>query len=291
MTDPAESAGQPAAGGRPSPASGRSGSPVAVVTGATLVDPGGLNIGGAITTALVQRGLRVVVADVDLPGAQALADQLNTATGETVVRAVETDIRSEEQVQRLVAETVRTFGRLDAVANNAGIFPGGDGQVGDLDIEVWDDVMAVNVRGAMLLTKHALPHLLLAGGAIVNTSSTHSFAGDARLTGYGASKAALNALTMYTATQYAGRGVRCNAVCPGTTTSPPAQRMPEPYKAAYRRQTLNPSLNGPAEIAAVVAFLLSEEARGINGMVIRADGGLLAHQPFVADIAAVEAAR
>jgi NAD(P)-dependent dehydrogenase (short-subunit alcohol dehydrogenase family) len=261
------------------------------VTGATLVEPGGLNIGGAITTELVRRGLRVVVADVNVPGAQALADQLNTATGETVVRAIETDIRSEEQVQHLVAETVSTFGRLDAVANNAGIFPAGDGQVGDLDSDVWDDVMAVNVRGAMLLTKHALPHLLVAGGAIVNTSSTHSFAGDLRLTGYGAAKAALNALTMYTATQYAGAGVRCNAVCPGTTTSPPAQQLPDRIRAVYERHTLNPSLNGPAEIANVVAFLLSDDARGLNGMVIRADGGLLAHQPFVADLSAGAALR
>jgi NAD(P)-dependent dehydrogenase (short-subunit alcohol dehydrogenase family) len=288
MTEQADSAGRPAEDGRRAPA--RPGSPVAIVTGATLVDPGGLNIGGAIATALVRRGLRVVVADVDAPGAQALAEQLNTAAGETVVRAMETDIRSEEQVQLLVAETVRTFGRLDAVANNAGIFPPGDGQVADLDIDVWDDVMAVNVRGAMLLTKHALPHLLVAGGAIVNTSSTHSFAGDLRLTGYGAAKAALNALTMYTATQYARSGVRCNAVCPGTTTSPPAQRLPEPIRAIYERHTLNPSLNAPADVANVIAFLLSEESRGVNGMVIRADAGFLSHQPFVADfmVAAAE---
>ena len=281
MTEQADSAGRPAADGRP--ASARTGSPVAIVTGATWVDPGGLNIGGAIATELVRRGLRVVVADVDAVGARALEERINTEAGETVVRAVETDIRSEEQVQRLVAETVGTFGRLDAVANNAGIFPGGDGPVGELAIDVWDDVMAVNVRGAMLLTKHALPHLLVAGGAIVNTSSTHSFAGDLRLTGYGAAKSALNALTMYTATQYARSGVRCNAVCPGSTMSPPAQRLPEPVRAVYERHTLNPSLAAPADIANVVAFLLSDEARSVNGMIIRADGGLLAHQPFVAD--------
>ncbi|MEV6985926.1 SDR family oxidoreductase [Sphaerisporangium sp. NPDC051017] len=257
---------------------------VAIVTGATVVEPGGLNIGGAIATELVAAGAKVVLADVNTEGADALADRLNDATAGKVALAVPTDIRVEAQIERLVAEAVSTFGRLDIVANNAGIFPRADGRVGDLAIEVWDDVMAVNVRGAMLLTKHALPHLVAAGsGAIVNTSSTHSFAGDLQLTGYGASKAAVNALTLYTATQYARQGIRCNAVCPGTTLSPPVQQAPEEFRASYERHTLNPRLNTPQDLAKVVAFLASDDARGINGMLIRVDGGLLAHQPFFAD--------
>ncbi|MFF2847659.1 SDR family NAD(P)-dependent oxidoreductase [Streptomyces sp. NPDC058001] len=258
---------------------------VAIVTGATVVEPGGLNIGGAIATELVRGGARVVLADVNSDGAQALAGQLN-ADGDRVALAVPTDIRREDDIARLVAETVAAFGRIDIVANNAGIFPGGDGKVADLAIDVWDDVIAVNVRGAMLLTKHAIPHLLAAGGgAIVNTSSTHSFAGDLQLTAYGASKSAVNALTVYTATQYARQGIRCNAVCPGTTLSPPVQQAPEQFRGTYERHTLNPRLNAPEDLAKVVAFLASDDSRGINGMIVRADGGLLAHQPFTADFA------
>src|SRR5437762_7771533 len=136
---------------------------VAIVTGATWVEPGGLNIGGAIATELVAAGACVVLADVDVAASEALAERLN-AEREKVAIAVPTDIRDETQIERLVARAIDTFGRLDIVANNAGVFPGGDGKVADLAIEVWDDVMAVNVRGAMLLTKHAIPHLLAAGG-------------------------------------------------------------------------------------------------------------------------------
>jgi NAD(P)-dependent dehydrogenase (short-subunit alcohol dehydrogenase family) len=138
----------------------------------------------------------------------------------------------------------------------------------------------------MLLTKHSLPVMLAQGsGAIVNTASTHSFAGDLRLSGYGASKAAVNALTMYTATQYGGRGIRCNAICPGTTLSPPAARMPAEVQGVYRRHTLNPQLNRPEDLARAFAFLASDDASGINGAILRVDGGLLAHQPFTPDFA------
>jgi NAD(P)-dependent dehydrogenase (short-subunit alcohol dehydrogenase family) len=257
---------------------------VAIVTGATRVEPEGLNIGGAIATELVACGARVILADVNIEGAEALADRLNAGGSDRVARAVPADVREEAQLQRLVSETLSAFGGVDVVVNNAGIFPSRDAQVSDLPLEVWDDVMAVNVRGAMLLTKHALPFLLRRGaGAIVNTSSTHSFGGDLQLTAYGASKAALNALTVYTATQYGRFGIRCNAVCPGTTLSPPVQRAPVEFQQTYARHTLNPGLNTPADLANVVAFLASDDARGINGMVIRADGGLLAHQPFYAD--------
>jgi NAD(P)-dependent dehydrogenase (short-subunit alcohol dehydrogenase family) len=168
--------------------------------------------------------------------------------------------------------------------NNAGIFPGDDGDVATMAIEVWDNVMAVNVRAAMLLTKHALSHLRKNGGTIVNTSSTHALAGDTSLTGYGATKAALIALTKFTATQYGKEGVRCNAICPGTTTTPPAQALPQDIKDIYIEHTMRPDLNGPTELGKVFLFLASDDSRGINGEVIRVDGGLLAHQPFVADM-------
>lgn len=263
---------------------------VALVTGATTVQPGGLNIGGAAATEVVAEGARVVLADINIEGASALADELNQKYGPDVAIAVHTDLRDEDAIRELVATTVSTFGKLDVLFNIAGVFPAGDGDVATMPIEVWDDVMAVNVRSAMLTTKHALPHLRAGGGSIVNTASTHAFAGDTSLTGYGATKAALLALTKYTATQYGREGVRCNAICPGTTTTPPAQQLPDVIKDVYRRHTPSPDLNGPADLAKVYAFLASDDSRGINGESIRVDGGLLAHQPFVPDMNSLNAA-
>lgn len=263
---------------------------IAIVTGATTVEPGGLNIGGATATELVAEGARVVLADINIDGASALAEQLNQKYGPDVAIAVHTDLRSEEAIQQLVATTVSTFGALHLLMNIAGIFPAGDGDVATMPVEVWDNVMAVNLRSAMLTTKHALPHLRVDGGSIVNTASTHAFAGDTSLTGYGCTKAALLALTAYTATQYGAEGVRCNVICPGTTRTPPAQQLPPEITDIYRRHTLAPDLNGPVDIARVYVFLASDDSRGINGETIRVDGGLLSHQPFVPDMAAMGAA-
>lgn len=191
---------------------------IAIVTGATSVEPGGLNIGGATATELAAEGARVVVADINVEGAERLAAILNKRHGDKTALAVGIDLRHEDQIQDLVQRTVDYFGAPDIVVNNAGIFPGDDGDVATMAIEVWDNVMAVNVRAAMLLTKHALPHLRKNGGTIVNTSSTHAFAGDSSLTGYGATKAALIALTKYTATQYGKEG------CAAT----PSARVPPP---------------------------------------------------------------
>jgi len=257
---------------------------IAIVTGATFVEPGGLNIGGATATELAAEGARVVVADIDVEGAERLAKILNDRHGEKTALAYGLDLRNENEIEQLVQRTVEYFGAPGVVVNNAGIFPADDGDVATMSIETWDNVLAVNLRAAMLMTKHTLPYLREHGGSIINTASTHAFAGDNSLTGYGATKAALLALTKYTATQYGKEGVRCNAICPGTTTTPPAQALPQEIKDIYTRHTMNPTLNGPTELAKAYLFLASDDSRGINGEVIRVDGGLLAHQPFVPDM-------
>lgn len=262
---------------------------VAIVTGATTVEPGGLNIGGATATELAAGGAKVVLADINISGAQALADQLNQRHGGEVALAVQTDVRSEEQIERLVAATVDTFGEPTIVMNIAGIFPGEDGEVATMTVETWDDVFAVNLRSVMLLSKHTLPYLRKAGGAIVSTASTHGSAGDTVLSGYGASKAGVVALTKFLATQYGRDGVRCNAISPGTTSSPPAQQIPEAIKDIFRRQNLNPEMPTPEQQAKVFAFLASDDAAGINGQEVKVDAGLLSHQPMVADMLALGA--
>jgi NAD(P)-dependent dehydrogenase (short-subunit alcohol dehydrogenase family) len=258
---------------------------IAIVTGATMVEPGGVNIGGAVAAELVARGARVVLASRNIESVQRLATRLNEKHGPGAAIAVATDVRDEEQIEQLVATTVDTFGGLQILINVAGVFPVEDGDLANLSVEVWDDVMAINLRGTMLTTKHALPHLRRAGGAIVNTASTHAFAGDTGFTAYGASKAAILALTAYTATQYGREGVRCNAVCPGITVTPLYQQLPPAFFDLFRRHTPSPGLNGPEELAGLYCFLASDESKSVNGEHIRADGGLLAHQPFIADMA------
>lgn len=262
---------------------------VAIVTGATTVEPGGLNIGGATATELAANGAKVALADINLAGAQALADQLNARHGDGTALAVETDVRSEEQIERLVATTVETLGEPTIVMNIAGIFPPDDTEVAAMTVEAWDNVMAVNLRSVMLLSKHSLPYLRKAGGAIVSTASTHGSAGDTSLSGYGASKAGVIALTKFLATQYGRGGVRCNAISPGTTTSPPAQQIPEEVKEIFRRQNLNPEMPTPEQQAKVFAFLASDDAAGINGQEVKVDAGLLSHQPMMADMLALGA--
>jgi NAD(P)-dependent dehydrogenase (short-subunit alcohol dehydrogenase family) len=257
---------------------------VAIVTGATSVVPGGVNIGGAVATELAARGARVVVAARNAENAQRLAAEIEADHGPGSALAVATDVRSEEQVERLVATAVHTFGGLHVLINVAGIFLPADGDLATMSVDVWDDVMAVNLRGTMLTMKHALPHLREVGGSIVNTSSTHAFAGDINLTAYGATKAALLALTAYTATQYGHEGVRCNAVCPGVTITPPALALPAAVIALYQRHVMAPRHSSPEQMAKIYCFLASDDAAAINGEHVRADNGLLAHQPFVTDM-------
>src|SRR5690625_1770756 len=156
-------------------------------------------------------------------------------------------------------------------------------------LEACDNMIAVNLRSVMLLSKHALPYLRKAGGAIVSTASTHGSAGDTSLSGYGASKAGVIALTKFMATQYGREGVRCNAISPGTTSSPPSQNLPENIKDIFRRQNLNPEMPTPQQQAKVFAFLASDDAAGINGQEVKVDTGLLSHQPMVADMLALGA--
>ncbi|WP_055476935.1 SDR family NAD(P)-dependent oxidoreductase [Gordonia sp. HS-NH1] len=261
----------------------------AIVTGATFVEPGGLNIGGATATELVASGAKVALADTNIGGAKRLADRLNESAGSTVAIAVETDVRSEEQIEQLVRTTVAELGEPTIVMNIAGIFPPDDTEVAEMTVEAWDNVMAVNLRSVMLLSKHTLPYLRKAGGAIVSTASTHGSAGDTSLSGYGASKAGVIALTKFLATQYGREGVRCNAVSPGTTSSPPAQQLPDQIKDIFRRQNLNPEMPTPEQQAKVFVFLASDDAAGINGQEIKVDAGLLSHQPMVADMRALGA--
>src|SRR5918992_4511080 len=179
---------------------------VAIVTGAAS------GIGRACAISVGLEGASVVVADLDVDGAQRVAEHI-VEQGEQA-HAVRLDLGDPESVELLVQQTVDRLGGLDILHNNAAathLAATRDLNVADMDPEVWDETMRINLKGTMLATKFALPHMIAGGGgSIVNTSSGAGLVGDEGHTAYAVSKAAINALTLNTAAQYGKAGVRCN---------------------------------------------------------------------------------
>jgi NAD(P)-dependent dehydrogenase (short-subunit alcohol dehydrogenase family) len=197
--------------------------------------------------------------------------------------ALDVDLRDEEQIERMVAAAVQRFDGLDIVHNNAGMSPEADNDVGSLSADVWGTVMDVDARGALLVTKHAVPHLLArGGGSIINTASITALAGDVIHTSYGMAKAAMCSLAQHVAVQYGRQNIRCNAICPGMTMTPAArQDLPAELIDVFTRLTPTPELSSAEDQANIVLFLASDESRMINGQILHTDGGMLSQQPWV----------
>lgn len=248
---------------------------VAVVTG------GSGHIGTALSTTLARAGARVAVADIDAEQARAQAAALVSGGYEAL--AVEVDIASEESVGAAFAAVHEHFGGTDILVNNAAPsrVVAADAPVLDIDLATWDAVHTVLVRGALLCARHALPDMIArGGGSIVNVGSVHAHAGDLGLTAYPAAKAALGGLTRVLATQYGHLGVRCNTVTLGTIPYP---FMSEQTRQGKVRHQLVKREGQPADVANLVAFLVSPAASFLTGADYVADGGLLAHLPAYAD--------
>jgi len=263
---------------RQSPHPNRFADQIAIVTG------GASGIGEATCRRLVAEGAVVVIADVNGAQASALATELGA-------RAVarQFDAADVASVKSLISSTVERFGRLDVLHNNAAISSpevhARDRNPIDITFATWDQVMAVNVRGYLAGCKYALPIMISQGsGAIVNTASTGGFAGDITRMAYSVSKAAIIGLTRQIATHYGRQGVRCNAVAPGLVLTPGTRGAAPQVIEVMQRHLLVPEVGKPEDIAALVCFLASSEARYINGQTYIADGGMLAHNPSMADL-------
>jgi NAD(P)-dependent dehydrogenase (short-subunit alcohol dehydrogenase family) len=249
---------------------------VAVVTGA-----GGV-IGRATAARLAAEGAAVVAADLR-PEAAELTARLVRESGANAI-SVTVDVSDEPSMAALVTSTIARFGRLDVFHNNAALLATEppDGDLVDLDVGVWDAKMAVNGRGVMLGCKHAARAMLAAGqgGSIVNMASVSGLVGVDRNAAYGASKAAVIGLTRYVATMYGSAGIRCNAVAPGLVESEEMRsRLSARQFAEYAAERVLPWAAAPEDIAAVVAFLASDDARCITGQTIVVDSGTTAHRP------------
>jgi NAD(P)-dependent dehydrogenase (short-subunit alcohol dehydrogenase family) len=244
---------------------------VAIVTG------GGGGIGGATARALAREGASVLVVDVNEEAAAAVAGGIRDAGG------VAESLSEEQDVEAVMAEVVKRFGRLDVLHNNAALtdsdFLSADTAVTELSLEVWQRTLAVNLTSQMLMCKHAVPIMAdQGGGSIINMSSGASLKGDRTRTAYGVSKAGVNALTMYVATSHGKKGIRANTILPGLViTDAVRAHLKEEMLASLSKATLTPSVGQPEDIADVVVFLASDESRYITGQMLAVDGGMSAH--------------
>ena len=246
---------------------------VAIVTGA------GSGIGEATARLMAREGASVVVADINGTEAERVAAELGSAV------AAEIDVSDEPSVVRMVERAVKSFGGLDVLHNNASDASTNevDRDIVELDMAVFDRLVAVNLKGPFLGCKHAIPHMLARGsGSIVNTASIEGFVGRGLRAAYGAAKAGVVLLTKSVASQYGSRGIRCNAVAPGMVLTPAVERhrTREQLEASHVLYPM-PRLCAPADVANAVLFLASDEAAYINATTLMVDGGATVYMPSV----------
>lgn len=242
----------------------------AVVTGA------GSGIGRATAERFADEGANVVVADLDAEGGNGTVDRIEADGGEATF--VDVNVTDEEDVERMVEVACETYGGLDVAHNNAGI-EGDNAPLAEQTTDNWHRVLDVNLTGVWLAMKHELPKLVEGdGGAVVNTSSIAGLAADGSAP-YVASKHGVVGVTKAAAVDYAERGVRVNAVCPGVVRTPMVERSIEEHPDAVEAMTRDQPLGRmaePEEIASTVTWLASDEASFVNGHALPVEGGKLA---------------
>jgi NAD(P)-dependent dehydrogenase (short-subunit alcohol dehydrogenase family) len=244
----------------------------AVITGAAK------GIGRATAEVFAAGGARLVVTDIDAEGLDGLRAEL--ASRDIECEAVVGDVSDDADAQRMIKAALFRYGRLDILVANAGIIP--LGSIDESTADDWDRVMSIDGRGMFLTCKYAIEAMrTTGGGSIVCLSSISGMAGQSRQSTYGPAKFVASGLTKHLAIEWADRGIRVNAVAPGTIQTEAVRRLPEqPGGAEYieeiRRMHPMGRLGEPEEVARAIAFLASDDASFITGAILPVDGGYLA---------------
>ena len=246
---------------------------VAVVAG------GAGGIGTATSLRLAEEGVKVVVGDLDGQAAASVAKEITDAGGQAVPVAF--DIGDEEAVRTLVTMAVGEFGGLDILHANAADLSaptiGLDSEVTSIDLDVFDRTIHINLRGHLLCARHGVPALLeRGGGALVFTSSVAAFAGEPERPSYAMAKSGINALVRHVASRWGKQGIRANGIAPGLVlTDALWNSIDTAFRDRVLKGTRSSRLGTPKDIAAMVAFLASDDGAWVNGQVISVDGGTI----------------
>jgi len=241
-----------------------------------LVTGGASGIGRAAAVLFASRGAQVVIADIDEDGAAETGEMVAVHGREALV--VPTDVSDPDEVGWLMTATVDRFGRLDAAFNNAGM-SGTYAALPDQPLDDWEHTLAVNLTSVFVCLKHEIPVMLeTGGGAIVNTASAAGQMGFANLPAYVASKHGVIGLTKSVALEYAGQGVRVNAICPGTVRTTMLRTFTGSEAALEQMGSMAPigRIGEPEEIAEAAVWLCSDAASFVTGHAMAVDGGVLA---------------
>ncbi|MEF3304786.1 SDR family NAD(P)-dependent oxidoreductase [Paenibacillus sp. GYB003] len=246
---------------------------VCVITGA------GSGIGQSTALLFGREGATVVVADIDREKGEQTVRLIGDGGGKAVY--VHADVTSPESAKAMVDETMRLYGKIDVLFNNAGI--SGVGRLHEIEPDAWDRVMNVNIKGVYLPSKYALPHMMeRKAGSIINMSSCIAEIGLALRASYAATKGAVLALTKSMQVDYAPYGIRVNALLPGTILTPFVENYlkqsydnPEEAYESLKKRQLSGDLGRPEDVAQAALFLASDESKFMMGSPLYIDGGVV----------------
>ena len=243
----------------------------------SIITGGGSGMGRVAAQMFAAEGAKVVIAEYSEAAGHETVELVRSTGGEATF--VRTDVSKASDARAMVDHALTTYGRLDCLYNNAGVMPEADHSVIDTDVDTWDSVMAVNVRGVFLGCKYAIPAMLQgSGGSIINIASFVALLGcSVPQDAYTASKGAVLSLTRSLAVQFAAKGIRTNAICPGPVETPLLMEWLLKDEAARQlRLARNPTgrFGKPQEIVSMAIYLASDESRWTNGVSLVIDGGI-----------------